>query len=125
MESPVLAPATEYVEMPEGSSSAAPVIKPGPSTEKNLRRGELSDFGRFIAVRPWFSPYPDGKYQARAICDAEETEMGNLLWTVITILVVLWLVGFLMHLGGSLIHLLLVIALILFIYNLVTGRRAV
>ena len=29
--------------------------------------------------------------------------MGNLLWTVITILVVLWLVGFLMHLGGSLI----------------------
>jgi hypothetical protein len=51
--------------------------------------------------------------------------MGNLLWTVITILVVLWLVGFLMHLGGSLIHLLLVIALILFIYNLVTGRRAV
>jgi len=51
--------------------------------------------------------------------------MGNLLWTVITILVVLWLVGFLMHLGGSLIHLLLVVALILFIYNLVTGRRAV
>ncbi len=51
--------------------------------------------------------------------------MGNLLWTVITILIVLWLVGFLMHLGGSLIHLLLVIALVLFIYNLVTGRRAV
>jgi hypothetical protein len=50
--------------------------------------------------------------------------MGNLLWTVISILVVLWLVGFLMHLGGSLIHLLLVIALVLFIYNLVTGRQA-
>jgi hypothetical protein len=55
----------------------------------------------------------------------EDTKMGSLLWTVITILVVLWLVGFLMHLGGSLIHLLLVIALVLFIYNLVTGRRAV
>lgn len=51
--------------------------------------------------------------------------MGSLLWTVISILIVLWLVGFLMHLGGSLIHLLLVIALVLFIYNLVTGRRAV
>jgi hypothetical protein len=51
--------------------------------------------------------------------------MGNLLWTVISILIVLWLVGFLMHVGGSLIHLLLVIALILFIYNLVTGRQAV
>jgi hypothetical protein len=48
--------------------------------------------------------------------------MGNLLWTVITILFVLWLVGFLMHLGGLSIHVLLVIALILFIYNLVTGR---
>ena len=51
--------------------------------------------------------------------------MGSLLWTVITILFVLWIVGFLMHLGGSLIHLLLVIALVLFIYNLVTGRRTV
>ena len=51
--------------------------------------------------------------------------MGNLLWTIISILVVLWLVGFLMHLGGSLIHLLLVIALVLFIYNLVTGRNTV
>jgi len=51
--------------------------------------------------------------------------MGNLLWTVISILIVLWLVGFLMHVGGSLIHVLLVIALVLFIYNLVTGRQAV
>ena len=50
--------------------------------------------------------------------------MGNLLWTVISILIVLWLVGFLMHVGGSLIHFLLVIALVLFIYNLVTGRQA-
>src|SRR5579872_3623791 len=31
MERPVEAPATEYVEMPDGSSSAAPVIRPGPS----------------------------------------------------------------------------------------------
>ena len=50
--------------------------------------------------------------------------MGSLLWTVISILIILWLVGFLMHLGGSLLHLLLVIALVLFIYNMVTGRRA-
>ena len=51
--------------------------------------------------------------------------MGSLLWTVISILVVIWVVGLLLHFGGSLIHLLLVIALVLFIYNLVTGRRAV
>ncbi|HKD74051.1 MAG TPA: lmo0937 family membrane protein [Ktedonobacterales bacterium] len=35
----------------------------------------------------------------------------------------LWLIGFLVHIGGGLIHLLLVIALIILIINLVTGRR--
>lgn len=53
----------------------------------------------------------------------EDMQMGNLLWTVITVLVVLWLVGFLMHVGGSLIYLLLVIALALFVFNLITGGR--
>lgn len=51
--------------------------------------------------------------------------MGNLLWTIIVILFVLWLLGFIIHFGGGLIHLLLVIAVILVIINLVTGRRAV
>ena len=54
--------------------------------------------------------------------------MGGLvgiLWAVVIILVILWLLGFLLHVGGSLIHLLLVIALIVLIYNLVTRRRAV
>ena len=49
----------------------------------------------------------------------------NILWTVAVILVVLWLLGFVLHLGGSLIHLLLVIAIVVVVYNLVTGRRAV
>jgi hypothetical protein len=52
--------------------------------------------------------------------------MGNLLWLIIVILIVLWLVGgFALHIGGSLIHILLVIALILVIYRLATGRRVV
>ena len=51
--------------------------------------------------------------------------MGGLLYTIISILFVLWLVGFLMHIGGGLIHVLLVAALIIFIFQLVTGRRAV
>ena len=46
-----------------------------------------------------------------------------MLWTIFVILVVLWLLGFSFHLGGSLIHLLLVIALIVLVYNLVMGRR--
>ena len=46
-----------------------------------------------------------------------------MLWTILAILLVLWLVGLLAGIGGNLIHLLLVAALIVFIINLVTGRR--
>ena len=49
--------------------------------------------------------------------------MGNLLWLIIVILVILWLGGFAMHIGGGLIHILIVIALILLIVRLATGRR--
>lgn len=49
--------------------------------------------------------------------------MGNLLWLIIIILVILWLGGFSFQIGGSLIHILLVIALILLIVRLATGRR--
>ena len=50
--------------------------------------------------------------------------MGNLLWTIIVVLFVLWLLGFLLHVGGGLIHIILVIAVILFVVNLITGRGA-
>ena len=48
-----------------------------------------------------------------------------MLWTILVILLVLWLLGFIGHVGGGLIHLLLVIALIIFIINIVSGRRTV
>jgi hypothetical protein len=51
--------------------------------------------------------------------------MGNLLWAIIVILFILWLAGFAMHLGGGLIHILLVIAVIVLIFQLITGRRAI
>jgi len=46
-----------------------------------------------------------------------------MLWTILVILFVLWLLGFSFHVGGSLIHLLLVIALVVLVINLLTGRR--
>ena len=50
--------------------------------------------------------------------------MGNLLWVIIVVLVILWLLGFVAFpVGGNLIHILLVIALILVVYRLATGRR--
>ena len=47
-----------------------------------------------------------------------------MLYTIIAILLVLWLLGFSMQVGGGLIHTLLVIAAIVFIFNLISGRRA-
>ncbi|HTV73725.1 MAG TPA: lmo0937 family membrane protein [Candidatus Acidoferrales bacterium] len=50
--------------------------------------------------------------------------MAGLLWAVITVLFVLWLIGLVVHIGGGLIHILLVLAIIGIIYNLLTGRNA-
>ncbi len=47
-----------------------------------------------------------------------------MLWTIVVVLVVLWLLGFLGNIGGGLIHALLVIALIVVAVNLLQGRRA-
>jgi Family of unknown function (DUF5670) len=46
-----------------------------------------------------------------------------MLWTIVAIFLVLWLLGFSLHVGGSLIHLLLVVALVAFVINLLNGRR--
>jgi len=48
-----------------------------------------------------------------------------MLYTIVAILLALWLFGFVAHLGGGLIHLLLVVALVVFILNMVTGRSAI
>lgn len=50
--------------------------------------------------------------------------MASLLWTIITVLVVLWLIGVVAHLGGAFIHLLLVGALLLLVFNLITKGKA-
>ncbi len=48
-----------------------------------------------------------------------------MLWTIFVVLLILWLLGFSLHVAGGLIHLLLVIALIVLVINLVSGRRVV
>lgn len=47
-----------------------------------------------------------------------------MLYTIIGILFLLWLLGFFLHVGGGFIHALLVIALVVFIINLVSRRRS-
>ncbi len=46
-----------------------------------------------------------------------------MLWTIVVILLILWLLGFSLHVAGGLIHILLVVALIVGLVQLFTGRR--
>ena len=46
-----------------------------------------------------------------------------MLWTLIVLLLLFWLLGFAFHVAGGIIHVLLVIALVLFLVNLISGRR--
>jgi hypothetical protein len=48
-----------------------------------------------------------------------------MIMTLVGLLIVLWIIGLLVHIGGGLIHLLLIAAVIIFIWNLITGRRRV
>jgi hypothetical protein len=48
-----------------------------------------------------------------------------MLWTILVILLVLWLLGWGLQIAGSLIHLLLLVALLILLANLLTGRHTV
>jgi hypothetical protein len=48
-----------------------------------------------------------------------------MLWTILVILIVMWALGLGFGIGGGLIHLLLVVALIVFVVSLFAGRRAI
>jgi Family of unknown function (DUF5670) len=54
-----------------------------------------------------------------------QVEETNMLWTIFVVLLILWLLGFSLHIAGGLIHLLLVVALVVLVINLVSGRRGV
>jgi uncharacterized membrane protein YtjA (UPF0391 family) len=61
-----------------------------------------------------------GFFRALGARDGMESKM---LWTIFVIILVLWLLGFSFHIAGGLIHILLVVALIVLVINLITGRR--
>jgi len=46
-----------------------------------------------------------------------------MLWTIFVILLILWILGFSFKIAGGLVHILLVIALVILIFRLVTGRK--
>jgi hypothetical protein len=67
---------------------------------------------------------PDTRPRATGLTVASGKET-TMLWTILLILVVLWVLGLLGSVGGAAIHLLLVLAAIVLIAQLVSGRRAV
>ena len=46
-----------------------------------------------------------------------------MLYTIVVVLLVLWLIGLLAHVGGGLIHLILLVAGVVFVFQLISGRR--
>jgi hypothetical protein len=91
-------------------------------------RSHLKQFApdRVAGLRKAFRPgLKTGCLETRDFVPKFESimERSLMLWTIIIILLVLWLLGLLGHVGGSLIHLLLVIAVIVLVINLVRGRR--
>jgi uncharacterized membrane protein YtjA (UPF0391 family) len=47
-----------------------------------------------------------------------------MLWTIFVIVLVLWLLGFSFHIAGGMIHILLIVALVILVINLLSGRRS-
>ena len=47
-----------------------------------------------------------------------------MLWTILAVILILWLLGLIGNVGGGLIHLLLVVALVIFLIQVITGRRS-
>jgi len=56
-------------------------------------------------------------------CAQQRVEDVSMLWTVFVVLLILWLLGFSLHVGGGLIHLLLLVGLVVLVINLLSGRR--
>ena len=48
-----------------------------------------------------------------------------MLWTIVVVLLILWLLGFSMHIAGGLVHILLVVALVIVVLNLLSGKRTI
>jgi hypothetical protein len=66
------------------------------------------------------APEPD--FRSRAQLNMEKVRI--MLWTIFVVVLILWALGFGFHIAGGLIHVLLVVALIILVLNLITGRRS-
>jgi len=67
-----------------------------------------------------------GSVESEKNINQQPKEKSHMLWTILVILLVLWLLGLVSgYTVGGFVHLLLVLALVIFVINLLTGRRTV
>ena len=57
--------------------------------------------------------------------ETDKFKETNVLWTIFVVLLILWLLGFSLHIAGGLIHLLLLVAVVVLVINLLSGRSRV
>jgi hypothetical protein len=97
---------------------------PNPPAGLTNQTGNPSQQPRNLAYRPAAGNAALRKNSADAI--AGHKEKDSMLWTITVILFILWLLGVVSgYTLGSWIHILLVLAIILLIFNLLSGRRAI
>ena len=102
---------------------STPTFGTSPTNAASTLLGPLGRAG-FRAPRATAYPAADSA-AARSRALEYQMSLANILWTVLVIVVVLWLLGFVLNVGGGLIHVLLIVALIIVLYNLLTGRRTI
>ena len=86
---------------------------------------KLIRFAMAIAFGPSHALTDEGPTRPLRKFRVRELKEKIMLWTVAVVLLILWLLGFSLSVGGSLIHALLVIALVVVVINLLQGRRAI
>jgi hypothetical protein len=102
-----MAPPTEILNAPKVTAETSPPLQ-------STIRGPVPQV-----------PFLPSNKEAHDSPSKQNRSPGRLRWIILVILLILWLLGFLSHIGGSLIHFFLFIAVILLIYNLAAGRRSV
>ena len=107
--------------MPSGIvRSPTPLIRRDKATKRIGTEPQYRYAGGTVCVASLFkvrrrTGFPRGSGSKR--------EGHSMLWTIAIILLVLWILGFSLHIAGGLIHILIVVAVIVVIFQLITGRR--
>jgi hypothetical protein len=94
----------------------------GSQAENELARNRhIARHGGLKGAPDWFGSR--GWESFRIIRAQQWTQEKTMLWTIVALFLILWLLGFGLNIGGSLIHLLLVVAIVVFVINLLNARR--